>query len=394
MNKRELFKELLGQTSDFPLMLEFESAKGIYMYDPEGNPSVDLISGIGVSCLGHSHPKVVSAIHEQVDKYHHLMVYGEFVQTPQVAFAEALAKTLPSHLNCSFLVNSGSEAVEGALKLAKRFTGRTGLVSCRAAYHGSTHGALSVCGEDSLRENFGEFLPHVKHIVFNDIDSLSEITNETAAFIVETIQGEAGVRLPTKDYLNAIRARCTETGTLLILDEIQCGAGRSGSFWAFEQYGITPDILVTAKGIGGGMPIGAFISSKEIMSVLRNDPILGHITTFGGHPVSSASAAAAVNELLDSGLIEQVESKGALLESLLTAHPKVLGIRRIGLMIAIQFASFEENKWVIDELIKEGVVSDWFLFCDDSMRIAPPLIITEEEIKAVCAKIITVLDRI
>lgn len=362
------------------------------MYKHDESPLLDMISGIGVSSLGHCHPKIVTAVKKQAEKYMHLMCYGEFVQTPQVGFAQALSNTLPDSLNCSFLVNSGSEAVEGALKLAKRYTGRKEIISCLNAYHGSTHGALSVGGDESLKSAFRPLLSNVKHIEFNNISDLQQITNKTACFIVETVQGEAGVIVPNDDYLQQVRKRCTETGTLLILDEIQSGAGRTGKFWAFEHYGITPDILVTAKGIGGGMPIGAFISSNEIMSVLKNDPILGHITTFGGHPVSAAAAQACVEELLSTTYIEDVEKKAELIRSILLAHPKVKGIRNKGLMMSVQFDSFEQNKAIIDKAIELGVLTDWFLFCDDSLRVAPPLIITEEEIRKACAIIIEAID--
>lgn len=392
VSNRQLFLKHVGQTSDFPLMVEVENAKGIYMYRQDGTSLIDMISGIGVSSLGHCHPSIVSAVKKQAEKYMHLMCYGEFVQTPQVAFAEALSKTLPESLNCSFLVNSGSEAVEGALKLAKRYTGRKEIISCLNAYHGSTHGALSVGGDESLKSAFRPLLPNVKHIEFNNVPDLQQITNETACFIVETIQGEAGVVCPDENYLKKVRERCNETRTLLILDEIQSGAGRTGKFWAFEHYGITPDILVTAKGIGGGMPIGAFISSNEIMAVLKNDPILGHITTFGGHPVSAAAAKACVDELLNTTSIQEVEEKAELIRSTLLAHPKVKGIRNKGLMMSVQFESFEQNKAIIDKAIELGVLTDWFLFCDDSLRLAPPLIITEEEIRNACEIIIKAIN--
>lgn len=392
ISNRQLFLQHVGQTSDFPLMIEIENAKGIHMYKKDGTSLIDMISGIGVSSLGHCHPKIVTAVKNQVDKYMHLMCYGEFVQTPQVEFAKAISKTLPESLNCSFLVNSGSEAVEGALKLAKRYTGRKEIISCKNAYHGSTQGALSVGGDESLKTAFRPLLPNVKHIEFNNTSDLEQITKETACFIVETIQGEAGVVCPTENYLTKVRERCTETGTLLILDEIQSGAGRTGKFWAFEHYNVIPDILVTAKGIGGGMPIGAFISSNEKMAVLKNNPILGHITTFGGHPVSAAAAKACIEELLTTNYIQEVEEKAELIRSILLAHPKVKGIRNKGLMMSVQFDSFEQNKAIIDRAIELGVLSDWFLYCDDSLRIAPPLIITKEEIKAACDIIIEAID--
>lgn len=392
MNHRELFKRHLGQTSDFPLMLEIERAQGIMMYG-KNHQYMDLIAGIGVSSLGHNDPDVVQAIKTQADKYLHLMVYGEFVQSPQVEFAKALSSTLPQHLDNCYLVNSGSEAAEGAIKLAKRYTGRKELISCHNAYHGSTNGALSVSGGEHLKANFRPLLPCVTHISYNQIEELAMISDQTAAVIIESVQGEAGVHVPDKEYMHALRQRCDETGTLLILDEIQCGAGRTGKFWAFEHFGITPDILLTAKGIAGGMPIGAFISSKEIMGVLKNDPILGHITTFGGHPVSSAAGKVTVEKLRNTNLIDQVEGKANLIKSLLV-HDRILEIRNCGLLMAVQFDSFNTNKTIIDKAIEKGLLTDWFLFCDDALRIAPPLIITEEEIKKACKTLLEVIDSI
>ncbi len=392
ISNRQLFLKHVGQTSDFPLMVEIEKAKGIYMYKSDGTSLMDMISGIGVSSLGHCHPLIVDAVKKQAEKYMHLMCYGEFVQTPQVDFAELLSKTLPTSLNCSFLVNSGSEAVEGALKLAKRYTGRKEIISCHNAYHGSTHGALSIGGDESLKAAFRPLLPNVKQIEYNNKTDLQNITTKTACFIVETIQGEAGVIYPTDNYLKEVRKRCDETGTLLILDEIQTGAGRTGKFWAFNHFDVVPDVLVTAKGIGGGMPIGAFISSNKIMDVLKNNPILGHITTFGGHPVSAAAGTACVSELLSTTYIEEVEEKSELIRSILLSHPKVKGIRNKGLMMSVQFDSFEQNKAIIDKAIELGVLTDWFLYCDDSLRMAPPLIITKEEIKKACSIIIEAID--
>ncbi len=394
MNNRQIFLQNIAQTSDFPLMLEINHAKGVYMYEKSGKSYIDMISGIGVSSLGHCHPKVVKSVQKQAETYMHLMVYGEFVQSPQVEFAKSLVKTLPKHLQSTYLVNSGSEAVEGALKLAKRYTGRKEMISCIDAYHGSTHGALSVGGDEELKANYRPLLPHVSHIRFNNVDDLGQITTKTACIIIETIQGEAGVILPQNDYLKSVRERCNETGTLLILDEVQTGAGRTGKFWAFEHYGITPDIIVTAKGIGGGMPIGAFISSNEIMNVLKDNPILGHITTFGGHPVSAAAAHTCVEELINTSLIEEVEEKAELIKSLLVKHPAVKSIRNKGLLMAVQFDSFEQNKKIIDKAIELGLLSDWFLYCDDSLRIAPPLIITKEEIKIACKIILDAIDKI
>ena len=384
LSQRQLFLQNQAQTSDFPLMLEIEKAEGVYMYGTNGDRYIDLISGIGVSNVGHRHPKVIKAIQEQLDKYLHLMVYGEFVQTPQVKLATALKETLPATLNNTYLVSSGAEAVEGAIKLAKRYTGRTELIACRNAYHGSTHGALSLTGSENFKRAFRPLLPDVTHIHYNDPAELSRISTRTAAIIIEAVQGEAGVRVPDKEYLKALRERCNQTGTLLILDEIQTGFGRTGTFWAFEQFGITPDILMCAKGMGGGMPIGAFISSAEIMATLKTDPILGHITTFGGHPVSCAASLATLQIIQKENLLPEVEAKAALFRQLLV-HPKIKAIRNCGLIMAAEFDSFAVLKPIIDRAITKGVLTDWFLFCDNAMRIAPPLTITPEQIREACS---------
>lgn len=380
-----------AQTSDFPLMIEVEKAEGVYMYGSEGHRYIDLISGIGVSNVGHRHPKVLRAIHDQLDRYMHLMVYGEFVQAPQVQLAHALSGTLPDRLNNTYLLNSGAEAVEGALKLAKRYTGRTELISCYNAYHGSTQGALSMNGSESFKNAFRPLLPDVRHIHYNNIADLEQITKRTAAVLIETVQGEAGVRVPDQDYLKRLRERCNQTGTLLILDEIQCGFGRTGTFWAFEQFGIEPDILVCAKGMGGGMPIGAFIAPQEIMAAFKTDPILGHCSTFGGHPVSCAASLATLQVIQEENLLEGVAQKAELIKQLLV-HPRIKQIRNQGLMMAAEFESFEVLKAVIDQAILNGVLTDWFLFCDNSMRIAPPLTITEEQIHEACQIILRSID--
>lgn len=391
MNNRQLFLSHLAQTTDFPLMIEVEKAEGIYLYGPKGEKYIDLISGIGVSNVGHRHPKVLKAIHDQLDKYLHLMVYGEYVQTPQTLLAKALCDTLPSHLDNVYLVNSGSEAIEGALKLAKRYTNRRELISCVDAYHGSSHGSLSVGGNEVFKRAYRPLLPGIKHIFYGSFSDLEKITSETAAVVIETIQGEAGIRIACREYFQALRKRCDETGTLLILDEIQAGFGRTGKFWALEHFEIVPDILVCAKGMGGGMPIGAFIANKEVMGVFKNNPLLGHITTFGGHPVSAAASLATIQILLEEKLIEQVEAKANLFKKLLV-HPKINRFRNKGLMMALEFESFEVLKPIIDRAIELGVITDWFLFCDDSMRIAPPLIITEEQIRAACTVILRAID--
>lgn len=383
ISHRQLFLNHLAQTSDFPLMLEIESASGVFLYDTDGKKYIDLISGIGVSNVGHCHPEVVNAVTQQVSKYMHLMVYGEFVQTPQTKLVKALSDTLPNGIDNIYLVNSGSEAVEGALKLAKRYTRRKKIISCRQAYHGATHGALSVGGDEQYKRAFRPLLPGIAHINFGQIEDLKNISSETAAVLVETIQGEAGVRIASQEYFEALRKKCSETGTLLLLDEIQCGFGRTGKFWAFEHYNITPDIVIAAKAMGGGMPIGAFMASSEIMSVLKNNPILGHITTFGGHPVSSAASLAALKVIQSENLMSEVDKKADLFKSRLK-HPAIKSIRNKGLMMAVEFDSFEVLKPVIDSAIADGVITDWFLYCDNALRIAPPLIISEDEILQSC----------
>ena len=387
ISNRQLFLSALAQTSDSPLMLEIEKAEGVFLYGKEGEKYIDLISGISVSNVGHRHPRVVKAIQEQLDKFMHLMVYGEYVISPQVKLADSLRGTLPQRLNSVYFVNSGAEATEGALKLAKRYTGKAEIISCKNAYHGSTNGALSVMGDEYFKQAFRPLLPGIRHIEFNNTEELKQITSATAAVIVETIQGEAGVRVPSASYMQALRQRCTETGTLLILDEIQAGFGRTGKFWAFEHFGIEPDVLLTSKGMGGGMPIGAFIAPKEIMQVLSGDPVLGHITTFGGHPVCCASSLATVEVILEEKLMEGVERKEKLFHELLV-HPAIKEVRSKGLLIAVEFESYDVLKPVIDRAIAKGVITDWFLFCNNSMRIAPPLIITEEQIREVCTIIL------
>jgi acetylornithine/succinyldiaminopimelate/putrescine aminotransferase len=383
MTNRELFLQNVAQTSDFPLMLEIEKAEGVYLYGANGEKYIDLISGIGVSNVGHRHPKVVQAIKDQVDKYLHLMVYGEYVQSPQVLLAQKLASLLPHSLSSVYFTNSGSEAIEGAMKLAKRYSGRGKIISCYDAYHGSTHGALSIGGNEKLKQNFRPLLPLTNRIHFGQERDLEQIDDQTAAVVIETVQGEAGVRVASPEYFKKLRQKCDEKGALLVLDEIQCGFGRTGKFWAFEHYGIIPDILVCAKGMGGGMPLGAFISSAEIMAVLRNNPILGHITTFGGHPVCCAASLATIEVIQQEKLIEQVEEKAQLFLSIMQL-PKIKTSRNKGLMMAFEMENFGTLKPVIDKAIKKGVITDWFLFCDNSMRVAPPLTISKKEIIKAC----------
>lgn len=388
---RQLFLTHNAQTTAFPLLLEFERAQGIYLYNSDGKAFMDLISGIGVSNLGHGNPHVINAIKEQAEKYMHLMVYGEYVQTPQVKFAEKLASILPENLQSVYFTNSGAEAVEGALKLAKRFTSRSQIIACHNSYHGSTHGALSVMGNEEYKQAYRPLLPGVTFINFNNVDDLALITHDTACVIIETVQGEAGIRVPDLAYMQALRAKCSETGTLLILDEIQAAFGRTGKLFGFEHFGIVPDILLLAKALGGGMPVGAFIASENIMSVLKENPILGHITTFGGHPVCCAAGLAALEVLLNGNLIDNVAEKETLFRSLLV-HPAIKEIRGKGLMLAIKLENFDLNKKIIDRCIANGVITDWFLHCSNSMRIAPPLIITQDEITKACAVILEAIS--
>ena len=387
LTQRQLFLQHNAQTSPEPLLLEFVNAKGVYIYDAAGKKHLDLIAGIGVSNVGHCHPEVVKAIKEQAETYMHLMVYGEYVQTPQVNFAKALADVLPESLSCTYFLNSGTEAVEGAMKLAKRYTGRKGFIACKNAYHGSTQGAESLMESDFYSSGYGPFLPHVSFIEHNNLSDLNKITTEIAAVFIEPIQGEAGIRVADLVYMQALRSKCDETGTLLIFDEIQSGFGRTGKMFAFEHYNIVPDVLLLAKGMGGGMPIGAFISSLKIMSVLSHTPILGHMTTFGGHPVCCAAGLATLKILVENKVVDEVEEKGKLFKSLLQ-HASIKEIRGKGLMLAVEFDSFETNKKIIDACIADGILSDWFLHCSNSMRIAPPLIITKTEIEEACAIIL------
>ncbi|MBI4947690.1 MAG: aspartate aminotransferase family protein [Bacteroidetes bacterium] len=405
MTNRQLFLNQLTQTSPAPMGLEIARAKGVYLFSPQGKKYMDLIAGISVSNIGHAHPKVVKAVKDQAEKFMHLMVYGEYVQSPQVKLAKRLTELLPKKLSSIYFVNSGSEAVEGALKLSKRFTRRTEIVAFKNAYHGSTHGALSVMGNETMKQAFRPLLPDVRFLEFNNEKQLEQITNKTACVIVESIQGEAGVIEPVgnrqlavskNNFLQLLRKRCDETGTLLIFDEIQTGMGRTGKLFAFEHYGIVPDVLCLAKAFGGGMPLGAFISSKEIMSTLSHDPVLGHITTFGGHPVCCAAALTAL-ELIASPpapLLKEkggVSWKGELFKKLLK-HPRIKEVRGKGLLLAVQFSSEEENKKIISRCIQNGVVVDWFLFRSDAMRIAPPLTISEKEIKKACEVILKSID--
>jgi acetylornithine/succinyldiaminopimelate/putrescine aminotransferase len=387
LTNRQLFFNNVAQTSETPLALEIERAEGVYLYDINNKKYLDLISGISVSNVGHRHPKVVKAIKDQLDKYMHLMVYGEFIQSPQTLLAKALADHLPGSLSSVYFVNSGSESVEGAMKLAKRYTGRTEIISFKNAYHGSTQGCLSIMGHEEFKSSYRPLLPDTKQIEFNNFNDLNLITERTACVFVETVQGEAGAIIPKDDFLIQLRKQCDRVGALLVADEIQCGFGRTGTLFAFEQYNFTPDILCIAKGMGGGMPIGAFISSKEIMKVLSNNPILGHITTFGGNPVCCAASLATLDVLLEEDLINTVHSKEKLFRNLLQ-HPKIRSINGKGLLLSVEFENYDENKAIIDRCIEDGLLTDWFLFNSHSMRIAPPLTISEKEIRQACDIII------
>lgn len=391
ITNKQLFLLNNAQTSTSPNLLEIDYAEGIYLYDKNKKSYVDLVSGFAVSNVGHRHPKVIEAIKTQLDKYMHLTVYGEYVQTPMILFAQKLISVLPETLNNVYFVNSGAEATEGALKLAKRFTGRSGIISCHNSYHGSTHGALSVMGNEHYKQAYRPLLPDVQFIQFNEEADLARITEQTACVIMETVQGEAGIRVPSQAYMTKLRNRCTEVGALLILDEIQAAFGRTGKLFAFENFNIVPDILLLAKALGGGMPMGAFIANKEVMGVLKENPILGHITTFGGHPVSCSAGLASLEVILTEDLVKEVNQKGELFRSLLK-HPKIKEVRGIGLMLSIQLDSFEQVEKVSTLCRERGVVIDWFLHCETAMRIAPPLIIKEEEIHRVCSIILEVLD--
>ncbi|MGX5818411.1 aspartate aminotransferase family protein [Chitinophaga lutea] len=393
MNNRQLFLRHVAQTSDAPLALEMVKAQGMYMWDAEGKRYLDLIAGISVCNVGHCHPAVVKAIQEQAATYMHLLVYGEFVQSPQVAYATYLTGHLPDSLNSVYFTNSGAEAVEGAMKLAKRHTGRAEVIAFNNSYHGSTQGALSILGDEHWRNAFRPLLPGVQHLQHNSMQAVDAISERTACVIAETVQAEAGVLAPSLEWLQALRKRCTETGTLLILDEIQCGFGRNGSLWAFEQYGLVPDVLLLGKALGGGMPLGAFIADKSVMWSLTNQPVLGHITTFGGHPVSCAAGLAAMKTLMEEDLINSVEAKSKLFLELLR-HPRIKAVRARGLMLAVDLGDFPTNKKVIDRCIANGLITDWFLFAPESLRIVPPLIITEDEIRSACRIILDALDAV
>ena len=394
---RNQFLRHVGQTSPSPMLIEVARAEGSFFYTPEGKRYFDLVAGVSVSNVGHANPEVVEAVQRQAADYMHVMVYGELVERPQVEYARRITELLPEGIDSLYFVNSGAEAVEVALKLAKRYTGRTELISMRRAYHGSTHGAMSMMGAPEGEEWKAEFrplLPDVKSIRFNIFEDLQKITSRTAGVLCEVVQGEAGVRLPNPEWLKALRERCTEVGALLIFDEIQTGMGRTGEMFASVKYGVTPDVVCLAKAFGGGMPLGGVASNKQILDAFTHDPCLGHITTFGGHPVCCAAGLAALNYLINNNIVEQVEQKGALFEKLLRPHPRILEIRRSGLLLALELGK-AEYLYRLMEIFKEiGIMSDWFLYCDTAFRISPPLTISEAEIEECCILIREALDRL
>jgi acetylornithine/N-succinyldiaminopimelate aminotransferase len=391
MNLREIFLRNVAQTSGAPLALEIIKADGALLYDVNGKEYIDLIGGISVANVGHRHPKVIQSIKDQLEAYLHVMVYGEFIETPQVQFAKLLTDHLPSSLNSVYFTNSGAEATEGAMKLAKRFTDRTEIIAFNSSYHGSTQGALSVMGSEYWRNAFRPLLPGIFHFDYNSSAAIKAITGQTSCVIMETVQGEAGIIGPTKDWIQTLRKKCTETGTLLILDEIQTGFGRTGKLWGFEHFDIVPDILLLGKALGGGMPLGAFIADKKLMSVLTNNPVLGHITTFGGHPVCCAAGFAALRALLNEEMISKVKEKEELFKSLLV-HKKIRSVHSFGLWLAVEFGTFETNKMIIDRCIANGVLTDWFLFAPNCLRISPPLIISAEQIKKACETLVKAIN--
>ncbi len=390
MTNRQIFLNHIGQTSPAPIAIEIVKAEGCKLYDADNKEYLDLIGGISVANIGHGNKKVIDAIKNQADNYLHVMVNGELVLSPQTQYAKLLVDNLPPSLNSVFFTASGTEATEGAMKLAKRYTGKTQIVGFKNSYHGSTQGSLSILGDEYWRNAFRPLLPDVLHLNYNLFEDLSKITELTACVIAETIQAEAGVIVPDKKWMQALQKRCNDVGALFILDEIQCGFGRNGTLWAFEQFEIIPDVLLLGKALGGGMPLGAFIADKKIMDSLTNNPVLGHINTFGGHPVCCAAGLAAMQFLLSEKLVDSVNEKEALFVSQLI-HPSIKNIRSKGLMIAVEFENEEKNKKVINALIQKGIFTDWFLFAPNCLRIVPPLIISKKEIDEACKIIKEVL---
>lgn len=392
LSNRQLFLANTAQTSTSPRLIEIDRAEGVYLYGPSGERYIDLVSGFAVSNIGHRHPRVIEAISNQLDRYLHVTVYGEFVQAPQVALATELLAVLPERFDSVYFTNSGTEATEGAMKIAKKFTGRRQIIAAEKAYHGSTQGALSLIGNPEYHRAYAPLLPEIDFIRYNNQNDIAKIDTSTAAVILEAVQGEAGIRVPDLSYMRAVRERCDETGTVLIFDEIQTGFGRTGKLFAFQHYGIEPDILLLAKGMGGGMPIGAFIANKAIMDVIKDNPMLGHITTFGGHPVSCAAALASLNVIVNEHLVDDVGRKAQLFRKHLQ-HPSIREIRGIGLMMCIQLDTFEQVADVSRYCADNGVIIDWFLHCATALRISPPLIISDDDIAKACQTILNALDR-
>ena len=391
MDNKELFLKHQGQTTPYPLCMEVSKASGLYITDTSGKKYLDLVAGVSACAIGHCHPRIVKAVQEQAESYMHVMVYGEFIQSPQLQLAKKLASVLPDSLNSSYFVNSGTEAIEGAMKLAKRSTGRSEMISCDLSYHGSTQGTLSIMGTEQYKQKYRPLLPDCNKIVYNDISSLRLITSKTAAVIIEPVQGASGFRTPENNYLQEVRKRCKEVGALLIFDEIQTCYGRTGRLFGFQTYEVVPDILCIAKGMGGGMPIGAFICSTALMSKLKDKPKLGHITTFGGHPTSCIAALETLNELCETSLVEDVKSKEQLFREVLK-HPKIKEIRGIGLMLAIELECAEETIKLVERGMEKGIITFFFLFTDTAVRISPPLTITEDEIRTAGKIICELLD--
>lgn len=383
MDPRRLFFQHVAQTSPSPLSIHIKKASGTRITDHSGKQYLDLIAGISVCNVGHRHPQVIRAIKKQLDAYMHVLVYGEMIENPQVEYARLLADSLPASLDCVYFTNSGAEAVEGAMKLAKRHTGRTEIICFDKSYHGSTQGALSIMGDEYWRNAFRPLLPDIIHAEYNSFEVIERITAKTACIIMETVQAERGVIVPSREWVTAIRAKCSETGTLLIMDEIQTGFGRCGSLWGFEKYGMVPDVILLGKALGGGMPLGAFIASQKIMHTLTADPVLGHITTFGGHPVCCAAGLAAMKVLLKKQLIDNVKKKEKLFHKFLQ-HPDIKNVRSAGLLIAVELENDFVCKSLVDYCIMKGVLTDWFLFAPNCLRIAPPLTISSKEIKHAC----------
>ncbi len=381
MNSKEAFLQYQGQTNPFPYLLDIDRAEGIFIYDKSGKRFYDMIAGVAVNNIGHNHPFVVSALKNQIDRHLHVMVYGEFIQDAAVNFSKRLTSILPESLNCVYPVNSGTEANETALKLAKRVTGRTELISFRGSYHGSTHGSMSVSGNETKKEAFRPLLPDVRFLTFNSIEDLAHISDKTAGVIIETVQGDAGVRIPSQEFMTALRKRCTEFGAQLIFDEIQCGIGRTGKMFAFEHFNVCPDILTLGKALGGGMPIGVVVSTKSKLKEFTFNPMLGHITTFGGHPVICAAADACLQVMQSEIDFDRVEKNGQLLVDLLSEEPEITEIRRIGMMFAFDMESFERVEKVVNRCLEKGLISFWFLSHPYSFRLSPPLTITENEIR-------------